>query len=86
MLSAFLANTTDDNESSRYINDPKVQEIYECCEEKFPIYSCDLKKHIDAGSTRNQLLHGHLNQWMIYVKNSLKNIQRKASKLECYTT
>ncbi|KJV77014.1 PRANC domain-containing protein [Orientia tsutsugamushi] len=60
MLSAFLTNTTDDNELSRYINDPKVQEIYECCEEKFPIYSCNLKEHIDAGSTRNQLLHGAL--------------------------
>ncbi|SPR08170.1 ankyrin repeat-containing protein 13 [Orientia tsutsugamushi] len=60
MLSAFLANTTDGNESSRYIHDPKVQEIYECCEEKFPIYSCALKEHIDAGSTRNQLLHGAL--------------------------
>ncbi|WP_371222939.1 ankyrin repeat domain-containing protein [Orientia tsutsugamushi] len=60
MLSAFLANTTDGNESSRYIHDPKVQEIYECCEEKFPIYSGALKEHIDAGSTRNQLLHGAL--------------------------
>ncbi|WP_371219670.1 ankyrin repeat domain-containing protein [Orientia tsutsugamushi] len=60
MLSAFLANTTDDNELSRYINDPKVQKIYECCEENFPIYSDDIKKHIDAGSTRNQLLHGAL--------------------------
>ncbi|KJV55052.1 ankyrin repeat domain-containing protein [Orientia tsutsugamushi] len=60
MLSAFLANTTNDNESSRYIHDPKVQEIYECCEEKFPIYSGALKEHIDAGSTRNQLLHGAL--------------------------
>ncbi|SPM44655.1 ankyrin repeat-containing protein 13 [Orientia tsutsugamushi] len=58
MLSAFLANTTDDNESSRYIHDPKVQEIYECCEEKFPIYSGVLKEHIDEGRTRKQLLHG----------------------------
>ncbi|KJV76768.1 ankyrin repeat domain-containing protein [Orientia tsutsugamushi] len=58
MLSAFLANTADDNESSRYIHDPKVQEIYECCEEKFPIYSGVLKEHIDEGRTRKQLLHG----------------------------
>nr|WP_064591338.1 ankyrin repeat domain-containing protein [Orientia tsutsugamushi] len=57
MLSAFLANTTDDNESSRYVYDPKVQEIYERCEEKFPIYSGELKKHIDEGRTRKQLLH-----------------------------
>ncbi|KJV74926.1 ankyrin repeat-containing protein 13 [Orientia tsutsugamushi] len=60
MLNAFLANTADDDELSRYINDPKVQEIYECCEEKFPIYSYCLKEHIDTGSTRNQLLHGAL--------------------------
>lgn len=58
MLSAFLANTTDDNELSRYVDDPKVQEIYERCEEKFPIYSGELKKHIDEGRTRKQLLHG----------------------------
>ncbi|SPR09603.1 ankyrin repeat domain-containing protein [Orientia tsutsugamushi] len=58
MLSAFLANTTDDNESSRYVDDPKVQEIYERCEEKFHIYSCELKKHIDEGRTRKQLLYG----------------------------
>ncbi|WP_064643705.1 ankyrin repeat domain-containing protein [Orientia tsutsugamushi] len=57
MLSAFLANTTDDNESSRYVDDPKVQEIYERCEEKFHIYSGELKKHIDEGRTRKQLLH-----------------------------
>ncbi|KJV54056.1 ankyrin repeat family protein [Orientia tsutsugamushi str. Gilliam] len=58
MLSAFLANTTDDNESSRYVDDPKVQEIYERCEEKFHIYSGELKKHIDEGRTRKQLLYG----------------------------
>lgn len=60
MLSAFLTDTTDDNELSRYTNDPTVQKVYECCEEKFPIYSGDIKEHIDAGSTRNRLLHGAL--------------------------
>lgn len=58
MLSVFLMDTTDVNEVSRYINDPKVQEIYECCEKKFPIYSWKIKKHIDEGSIRKQLLHG----------------------------
>lgn len=57
MLSVFLMDTTNVNETSRYVNDPKVQEVYECCKARFPIYCNDFKPHIDEASTRKQCLH-----------------------------